>query len=233
MAAKNTIGSRIVIEGVKEYNESIRSIKAEQAELRSEMKLCTETYKENANSTEALRAKQEILTRQIEAQNEKVKAQERVLKSAEEARTEARRKVELYTVSLKDAEKKLQDMSEAADTSAEALEQQKAEVEKASTQLKLAEQQYDKMDSSVTKYTTALNTSQAELVGMERELDNTKDYLAEAADSADGCATSIDQYGKKVKEATEETQGFGEKTVSAVENLAGALAASGIAAEID
>lgn len=233
MAAKNTIGSKIVIEGVKEYNESIRSIKAEQAELRSEMKLCTETYKENANSTEALRAKQEILTRQIESQNEKVKAQEKVLKAAEDARTEASRKVELYTVSLKDAEKKLQNMSEATDTSVEALELQKEEVEKASTQLKLAEQQYDKMDSSVTKYTTALNTSQAELVGMERELDYTKDYLAEAADSADGCATSIDQYGKKVKEATEETQGFGEKAVSAVENLAGALAASGIAAEID
>lgn len=231
--AKNTIGSKIVIEGVKEYNESIRSIKAEQAELRSEMKLCTETYKENANSTEALRAKQEILTRQIEAQNEKVKAQEKVLKAAEDARTEARRKVELYTVSLKDAEKKLESMKNATDTTAEALEQQKAEVEKASTQLKLAEQQYDKMDSSVTKYTTALNTSQAELVGMERELDYTKDYLAEAADSADGCATSIDQYGKKVKEATEETQGFGEKAVSAVENLAGALTASGIAAEID
>lgn len=233
MAAKNTIGSKIVIEGVKEYNESIRSIKAEQAELRSEMKLCTETYKENANSTEALRAKQEILTRQIEAQNEKVKAQEKVLKAAEDARTEARRKVELYTVSLKDAEKKLESMKNATDTTAEALEQQQAEVEKASTQLKLAGQQYEKMDASVTKYTTALNTSQAELVGMERELDNTSDYLAEAADSADGCATSIDQYGKKVKEATEETQGFGEKTVSAVENLAGALAASGIAAEID
>lgn len=74
------------------------------------MKLCTETYKENANSTEALRAKQEILTRQIEAQNEKVKAQEKVLKAAENARTEARRKVELYTVSLKDAEKKLESM---------------------------------------------------------------------------------------------------------------------------
>ncbi|CDA69357.1 phage tail tape measure protein TP901 family core region [Clostridium sp. CAG:510] len=233
MAAKNTIGSKIVIEGVKEYNESIRSIKAEQAELRAEMKLCTETYKENANSTEALRAKQEILTRQIEAQNEKVKAQEKVLKAAEDARTEARRKVELYTVSLKDAEKKLESMKNATDTTAEALEQQQTEVEKASTQLKLAGQQYEKMDASVTKYTTALNTSQAELVGMERELDNTRDYLAEAADSADGCATSIDQYGKKVKEATEETQGFGEKTVSAVENLAGALAASGIAAEID
>lgn len=233
MAAKNTIGGKIVIDGVKEYNESIRSIKAEQAELRSEMKLCTETYKENANSTEALRAKQEILTRQIEAQNEKVKAQEKVLKAAENARTEARRKVELYTVSLKNAEKKLESMKNATDTTAEALEQQQAEVEKASTQLKLAGQQYEKMDASVTKYTTALNTSQAELVGMERELGNTSDYLTEAADSADGCATSIDQYGKKVKEATEETQGFGEKTVSAVENLAGALAASGIAAEID
>lgn len=233
MAAKNTIGGKIVIEGVKEYNESMRSMKAGQAELRSEMKLCAETYKENANSIEALRAKQEILTRQIEAQNEKVKAQEKVLKAAEDARTEARRKVELYTVSLKDAEKKLESMKNATDTTAEALEQQQAEVEKASTQLKLAGQQYEKMDASVTKYTTALNTSQAELVGMERELGNTSDYLTEAANSADGCATSIDQYGKKVKEATEETQGFGEKTVSAVENLAGALAASGIAAEID
>lgn len=233
MAAKNTIGGKIVIDGVKEYNESMRSLKAGQAELRSEMKLCTETYKENANSTDALRAKQEILTRQIESQNEKVKAQEKVLKAAEDARTEARRKVELYTVSLRDAEKKLDDMRDATDTTAEALEQQQAEVEKASTQLKLAGQQYEKMDASVTKYTTALNTSKAELVGMERELDNTADYLKEASDSADGCATSIDQYGKKIKEATEETRGFGEKTVTAVENLAGALAASGIAAEID
>mgnify|MGYP001059957468 FL=1 len=89
MASKNTIGSKIVIEGEKEYNESLRRIRAEQQELRSEMNLCTETYKENANTVEALKQKQEILAKQVDAQSRKVDNQRRVLESANKAQEEA------------------------------------------------------------------------------------------------------------------------------------------------
>jgi len=75
------------------------------------------------------------------------------------------------------------------------------------------------------------------------EIAKNDQYLAEARASADKCATSIDQYGKEVKqtakeveevtEATEEaaeaTEDFGDKGKAAMEALAQAIVAAGIA----
>lgn len=225
---KNTIGSKIVIEGVNEYNANLRKIREEQAELKSEMKLCTETYKTQANSAEALKKKSEILAKQIGAENQKIESQKKMLDSAKDAREKSRKSVENYGDALKKAEQKLEDMTSSSQASADAIEEQKKEVENARTALQLAEQQYTKMDSSVTKYQTALNNSQAELEGLNRELSETDKYMTEAAESADDCAKSIDQYGKKVGEAKEETENFGKKTEAAMAAIAGAMAASGI-----
>ena len=41
MAAKGTIGGKIVLDGEKAYREALKNIKADQQELRSEMKLCS------------------------------------------------------------------------------------------------------------------------------------------------------------------------------------------------
>ncbi len=229
MAGKNTIGSKIVIEGEKEYNESLRRIRTEQQELRSEMNLCTETYKENANTVEALRQKQEILAKQVDAQSRKVESQRKVLESANKAQEEAKKRIEQYQEALSKAEKELDRMESAADTSAEAIEAQKKEIEDLNSKLILSQQGYDKAEAAAVKYQTALNNAEADLLKLENELDRTNGYLGEAEESADGCAKSIDNYGRQVKEAGEESQKFKEKAVNGVNALASALVASGIA----
>ena len=59
MAAKGTIGGKIVLDGEKEYREALKNIKADQQELRSEMKLCNSEFKNNQNSLDALTKKHE------------------------------------------------------------------------------------------------------------------------------------------------------------------------------
>ena len=49
MAGKGVIGGKIVLEGEKEYRQALKNINSEQKELRSEMKLSAETYKDNAD----------------------------------------------------------------------------------------------------------------------------------------------------------------------------------------
>ena len=73
MAGKGTIGGKIVLEGESQYRAALKNIKTDQAELRSEMKLCQSFFKNNQNSLEALQTRYGILTRQVSTQTDKVK----------------------------------------------------------------------------------------------------------------------------------------------------------------
>ena len=46
MAAKGTIGGKIVLDGEKAYREALKNIKADQQELRSALKLCSSESKQ-------------------------------------------------------------------------------------------------------------------------------------------------------------------------------------------
>jgi len=73
MASKINIGAAIALDGESEYKQALKNIASEQKLLTSEMKLASSQYSENANSLDALQAKNTILTKQIDAQTDKVK----------------------------------------------------------------------------------------------------------------------------------------------------------------
>jgi TP901 family phage tail tape measure protein len=66
------------------------------------------------------------------------------------------------------------------------------------------------------RFQTAGNNAKAELANLNAELQQNDAYLNEAKNSADGCATSIDQFGKKADTAGDNLM----KTGEAVELLA-------------
>ena len=74
--------------------------------------------------------------------------------------------------------------------------------------LKEATTAYGEGDARVDRYQKSLLTAQRQLVETNRALEDTSKYLKEAEDSADGCATSIDGFGKEVKKTADETDGF-------------------------
>lgn len=208
--AKGTIGGKIVLEGESQYRAALKNIKSDQAELRSEMKLCTSTYKENQNSMEALSKKQEILTKQVETQTQKVEIYQKAMAESAKKQQEAAKRSEELKAALQKAEKEMQEMVDSSDASEEALQNQAQAIDELKRKLALAEQDYDKAAQKTSQYKTAVNNAQAELQGMQLELSKVEKYVKEATESTDKCATSIDQYGKEVKEAADDTGRFGD-----------------------
>ena len=90
-------------------------------------------------------------------------------------------------------------------------DQQKAKVQALARMLESAKSAYDENSDVVLSYQRQLNMATVELIKFDRELKNTDKYLDEAAQSADGTASSIDKFGKTVKDAGDEgSKGMGQ-----------------------
>ncbi len=206
----NKIGGKIVLDGEKEYRQALKNIKTEQAELRSEMKLCETAFKGSQNSLDALTQKHEILSKQIEAQAKKVDVNKQAVEDWSKKQEEAGQKVERYQETLKLAEKNLHLIEDRFGSSSDQAKEQAKVIDEISQKLGLAREDYDKASNKVSSYQSAVNYASAELKGMESELAKTEKYIGEASSSTDKCATSIDGYGQEVQEATQETSVFGD-----------------------
>lgn len=73
-----------------------------------------------------------------------------------------------------------------------------------------ASRAYGDADEKTDKYRQQLNNAKADLINLDREIGQNEQYMAEAAKSSDGCAKSIDGFGKEVREAGDKTSIFGE-----------------------
>lgn len=98
------------------------------------------------------------------------------------------------------------------------VEQQRERVRALTQAVEDATQAYGDNDKRTDGYRQSLNRAKAELINLNRELEDNERYLDEARKSADGCAESIDEYGKAVKDASDAdplselkklTEGFG------------------------
>ena len=223
--AEKKIGGKIVLEGETQYRSALKNIKSEQAQLRSEMKLCTSTFRDSQNSVEALQKKHEILTRQIETQEKKVELHRAALAKSTAAEETAAQKVEDLQLAYKNACVKMDEMRQNSDTSKEALAQQEKTVQDLKEKLATAEKGYEGISRKTESYSTSLNYAEADLQDMQKELKKTDSYMDEAGKSTSGCAESIDQYGKEVEKAQEQTSVFGDVLKA---NLASEAIISGV-----
>lgn len=160
--ALREIGAKLTLDGEAEWNKQMKAADRELANLKSELAATSAEFTGQANTVEALRARQQLQTQQADQQREKVRA---------------------LAAAVADATEK-----------------------------------YGENSTQVDKLTQKHNYARAALANMEQNLEETTGYLDEAEAAADGCATSIDQYGKKVKAAAAPT----EKTADKVEDLADA-----------
>ena len=79
------IKTRLSFDGEAEYKAACKEINSTLKVLNSEMKLVTAEYKDNANSAEALKAKQSVLQRTYDEQAKKVKETEQALEKCRQA----------------------------------------------------------------------------------------------------------------------------------------------------
>lgn len=210
MAGKGTIGGKIVLEGEKSYREALKNIKADQQELRSEMKLCQSEFKSSQNSLDALTKKHEILSKQLETQKSKVDVYQKAMETSAQKQEQAAAKVAELQNALDKAEKEMEQMADSSGENSQAMEEQSKVIADLKDKLALAEEGYDSAERKTKSYQTALNNAAADMNTMQADLDQTAKYMKEAESSTDKCATSIDEYGKETQEATEKTSIFGD-----------------------
>lgn len=217
MAVK-TIATRLVLDGEAEYRAKLKNINAELSLQKSELEKIQAQYKNNANSMEALTAKQSALAGRMAALNEKHREQSAMLDKAREAQQK-------YAAQAEELKGKLEELAGSSEDTSE-------EQKKLQSEIDAAEEAMQKAASAVTAYQKQLNYTERDQTKLGEELERTGRYLDEAKSSADGCARSIDQYGKEVKRAGDSSEQFGNTSKEAVNQLAAALAAAGVAKSV-
>ena len=230
--AVRTISTKLAIEGEAQYKKAISECNSALSMLKSSLSLVESEFRENANSMEALTAKSSALDAVYEKQKEKVSALEKALANALEhqkdyaaSAAEAGEKVAAYSAELE----KLKDS--AGDTQQQQAELT-AEIEKWGKNQADAEAASRAAEKSVQAWQKQLNNARIDLNDLSDEIDRNNRYLAEAQGSADQCARSIDKYGKEVKEAGAASEKFGRQSTGAVEALAQAFVAAGLAEKV-
>lgn len=88
-------------------------------------------------------------------------------------------------------------------------DQQREKVRALTAAMEDVSQVYRDQPQTIDRYQRMLNEATIRLNAMDDELQVNARYLAEARSSADGCATSIDQYGNRVQAAQDKSEGFG------------------------
>lgn len=101
--ATRVISTSIKLDGEQEFKRQLSEVNSNIKNLNSDMKLVTEQFKGQANSLEALTAKDKLLNEQIDQQKEKIKSLEQAVEDTAKAYGENDKRVDSYRRSLNDA----------------------------------------------------------------------------------------------------------------------------------
>ena len=101
--ATRTIATRLTLEGEKEFKKQMGLVNGELRNLSSEMQLATAEFKGQANSAEYLTKKDEILRKEIDQQEEKVRALTQAVEDSKKVNGDASAATDRYRQQLNKA----------------------------------------------------------------------------------------------------------------------------------
>lgn len=227
MAGKK-IGLVLALDGEKEFAQAVQTAQKNANLFKTELKNLAKQFEGNANSIDALKAKQEALTGQQVAYKQKLEQANKGLDKANENYNKQGKRIEELKQQLEDAQKALQKMNEAGDTSSDAYAKQAKSVDDLSEAVKKQELAQQKELGSIADWNKKVIESKGQLNEVNKALDQNEKYLKEAETATDKCATSIDEFGKEVKETGSNLDDAGKKTSTFKQMLAANLTGTAI-----
>ena len=117
------INTRFTLSGEKEYKQAISEIGSGMNVLNSEMRKVQSAYAQNADSVEALSAKNDVLERKISTQTEKIEYLRAALQQSAEKYGEADRRTMQWQTSLNNAEADLNNLNNQFDENKKKIEE--------------------------------------------------------------------------------------------------------------
>lgn len=122
------INTRFTLSGEKEYKQAISEIGSGMKVLDSEMRKVTSAYAQNADSVEALNAKNDVLERKISTQTEKIEYLRAALQQSAEKYGEADKRTMQWQTSLNNAEADLNNLNNQFDENKKKIEESSKEM---------------------------------------------------------------------------------------------------------
>lgn len=210
MASKRKIGAIIALDGEKEFKSSVTSCNKSLSTLKSEMNLVKAETAGSANSLENLKKKHEVLTKTLDEHVKKEQVVQTGLDHAKEQYERVGSELTTYKKRLEEAQKTLQQMEESGTASEEEMQKQRDTVSELSEVVEQGSKTYDTAGGRVKDWEKQLNNAKAQTIHASKAVEENVSYMREAENSADGCATSIDNFGKKVNSTARETKNLNE-----------------------
>lgn len=204
MAGKK-IGLILALDGEKEFNTAATACNKSIRQLNSEMKLVKEESRGQANTLDTLQKKHRILADILEEHKKKEEAVAQGLDHAKENYRSVGEQLDKYEKELSEAETALHAMRESGTASEKEMEDQEKAVQHLKDGIAEGRVIYEKAGNSIKDWETKLNNAKAQTIKANAALETNATYLKEAKNSADGCAQSIDAFGKQTKANTEVT----------------------------
>lgn len=206
LANNNTIEAGIKLDGEKEFKSAVADVGKELQKLKSESDLVKTTFDGQANSTEALATKQDVLTRTLETYRQKETEVRKGLDHAKESYNNVGLGLQKLYGNLENATNKLNELKIIYGESSEEVNKQQKEVDKLSNAVKREETNYESAAKRIQKWATDLNKASTETIKANRAVEENVAYLKEVKESANGCAESINEFGKQVAKASSQSE---------------------------
>lgn len=179
----NDIDIKLKLDGERDFKTAVKDVNTELKNMQSALKLADTQAKGQANTLDNLQKREKALND--------------VLETAKKKRDTLNQIVDKARAKQEEAAKALEKARNAENANAE-------EVAK-------AEKAYLSATQRVNEWESQLNKAEKEVAETNSEVDKNAKYMEEAKNAADGCATSIDEYGKEAKEADKETEGLNKQ----------------------
>jgi hypothetical protein len=219
--AERKISTKFAIEGESEYKQAVKSINQEMKVLNSEMAKTASEFSNAQNSMEALTAKSEVLAKQYETQAQRVETMREALQNAQNAQQEWADRQEEAAARVEELSRQLEELKQAEGDTTEEQRRLTEELQQANEALEYSQRGYEAASKGVDDWQIRLNYAEADLNKLDNQIQENNRLMDEARSSADGCATSIDQYGKATKEAGDRAEGMGAQGAAAIAKIIG------------
>lgn len=163
--AKRTIETEVILSGEKAFNDGMKKINNNLKNLDAEMRVVSTAFDENASATDKLKARQNILTQQIDQQREKVRALNEMYERQKTEYGENSAAADKYRqqtlnaqAALNKMETELRQNDKALKDAAKAQKEAGSEAQKAAPRFRLSAESLEKIRSSARTVGTALGS---------------------------------------------------------------------------
>ncbi len=204
--ADKKIAAKIALDGEKEFKSAVTSCNKALSTMKSEMNLVKAQTSGNANALESLKKKHEVLNKTLELSKQKEEAVANGLSNAKGNYEKIGSELTSYKTKLEAAKNKLEEMKASGTATDEELQAQEKTVESLTNTVSKTESAYQKAGDKVNDWQKQLNNAQAQVLTANSAVEENAKYMKEAESASDGCATSIDEFGKKLSTTDQELE---------------------------